>query len=1235
MHDLCPTAGAGYLLVTTLLILSAMSNCTAGQDKPENIARRATIVVSSTSEGLLKENAVDGKMDTAWGAAGGLIGGHWFELHWDQPQKVSGIVLYQTGLHVQQVEVQADQDGKWVSVAYAGVSYNQLPMVIAIPLKPQTTKALRLNCSMGCAFYEVEVYEEPALAQEIHDRMSQTTIAVAGDLIGHLIGTVSQAEGTVPIASASVDVSGQTPGGPWQRSATTDGNGYFSVDMPPASVGAIKVVAAKSETKAYLTVDSGDIAKRLTPRPAEGHNNRVSLEGKWDFAPDPPKDFLTTTAGLRWSPTTVPSHWEMEGFVCDSGLYRRAFTIPKDWAGKRIKLRAESIYSHCEIWVNGKRTGSHEGGTTAFELDVSDAARPGKNEILILVQCLSKAADFDRLTYLSYFNIAGIWRPLEVFCVEPTHVSRIAYVTTFDQGYKDAELSVDVDVSNEQSKAVTDQQLRLRLFDPRGAELALEGLSSPLSLSPWETRAVKLKCKVAAPRQWNAEKPELYKLVAEVVGPGTRAAVEQPVGFRQIEIKGRRFLLNGRLVKFLGVSKLDAHPLGGRVLTDEVNRRDIEMMKQANFNSLRISAYPSHPLTMDLTDQQGLYVKDDGPFDFVWDGKYSNDLRNAPFMISQMSEHVERDRNHPSVTIWSICNESAFGRGFQMAYEFVRGSDPTRPCSTGQSGNLEVATYHCPASLKKIEDTANLTMPVLNDESFPIFHGWGGLAASLELDPGLRDYWCTGIPEVIDAIRKCDYFMGALQFSWVDDTFLVPNKGIQYWRNFGPPIHFADSVYRLPRRGIVGDYIWGTVDGWRRPRPEWWLSKKLFSPIRIAESPIALPQSGGAISIPVENLNSFINLDEYLCRWSVGKDKGETRVSVAAESRGTLVVTPKNRPGADDVLNVEFYDSRGRLIDGYKLPFKAHEVPSLPKSGKPARIVDQPPDVYLQWSHPIRLLGEDAELSYDRNTGQMMWCLAGREPVLLSGPTLHMILHPTSDPLPDPRAWKLTGSSYKTLDGRAVISWDGQYGEQFVGGFEIGMDDAGNTEMTYSFTYKGTAPIQAREIGVGFELPTGMDRLEWDRKSEYSYYPEDHIGRPHGVAMVHSKAAQTVPPGDRPYSQDDHPWGCNDFRSAKRHIYWASLTNSEGAGVKVISDGGDTVRATMGATTLGLKVLGHYDGSPAEINEYAGLYGPGRTIKPGEVISGVVKLQLLPGSVKALPGDLSAGTMAGASCGAQ
>ena len=160
--------------------------------------------------------------------------------------------------------------------------------------------------------------------------------------------------------------------------------------------------------------------------------------------------------------------------------------------------------------------------------------------------------------------------------------------------------------------------------------------------------------------------------------------------------------------------------------------------------------------------------------------------------------------------------------------------------SAGQSANLDVATCHNPTNMRRMKETADFETPVLFDEALAVFQGFGPQNLGIELDPGLRDFWVTAHFEPIEAIRQSEHQFGAMIWAWVDDAFLAPGRGMEYGRRNLPPIRFVDSVYRMPGRGIVGDPPWGVIEGWRqRPRPEWFLCKKLFSPIRIAEEPLA------------------------------------------------------------------------------------------------------------------------------------------------------------------------------------------------------------------------------------------------------------------------------------------------------------------------------------------------------------------------------------------------------------
>ena len=396
--------------------------------------------------------------------------------------------------------------------------------------------------------------------------------------------------------------------------------GLFSIDLPVCPTGTIDITASKAGSTAKLVVSSGDISQRLTPRPA-AEENRLPLTGTWDFAADPPERFLPPNETIAWSKISVPAHWEMEGFRTATGraVYRRSFAIPSSWQGKRIKFRAEAIYSQATVYVNSQRIGRHDGGATPFELDITDAVKPGtENLMAILVDEQSPAGILDDMSYFAHFSIGGIWRPLQVFAVESLHVSRVALATDFDAAYRDATLLVDVDVDNEQAAAVQDAELKLTVLDPAGHPLSLAGLSTTVSLGPWQRRSLKLKASVPSPQQWNAEQPRLYTLQSRLqAGNSTWAMADLRFGFRKIDIAGRTYRINGRPVKFLGTASLDADPLLGRAISPATARRDVELMKEANINARRTTCFPPLEATLEEADRRGLYIEEEAPFCFV------------------------------------------------------------------------------------------------------------------------------------------------------------------------------------------------------------------------------------------------------------------------------------------------------------------------------------------------------------------------------------------------------------------------------------------------------------------------------------------------------------------------------------------------------------------------------------------------------------------------------------------
>ncbi|MHB0998666.1 MAG: glycoside hydrolase family 2 TIM barrel-domain containing protein [Armatimonadota bacterium] len=1193
-------------------VLAAVLLIWSSSDAATNLALTSHATAQSIYRNMpemVASKAVDGSMETRWGAE---ERGHWLQLEWDNPQTICGVVMRnydEVWNRNRPYTVQVWDDSLHGGTGgFRDVITMQSRRADVLFRFPSVTTT-RLRVTNAITLWELEVYNDLEVLDSMIDEQNRIYVTAAGDSRSRLVGTVSSDHGVIPVEGSDVFIEGTSPCGAWNRTAKTNPQGLFIVDLPLGIQGNVQVTAKTGDSTAKYSIDAGDISYALTPRIGK-KGNHLSMEGAWEIAMDPPDGF-PKSGQVQWKPVTVPSHWEMSGFVAETGqaVYRKTLGIPAGWAGKRIKFRSDGIYSQCQVWVNNRQIGGHDGGVTPFELDITDAAKPGEqNTIIILVKDKSDAGQFDAMSYYAHINMGGIWRPVELFCVEPAHISRFALETHLIESGDD-ELLVNVDISNEQDTPVRDAKLALSLRDPDGRLVKVEGLAARVSLDAWEKKTFTLRAKVKSPKEWSAESPSLYTLTAKFAS----STIEQKFGFKEVKIDNRSFTFNGKRVKLWGACRHDADPVNGRAISIKTARQDIELMKGANLNAMRTSHYPPHPEALNAADELGIYVEDEAPNCFVgvWYGPptegrdFVNDLRLAPLCISLASAMVERDRNHPSVVIWSVCNESVYGQILDVTRAFIKDSDPTRPISAGQSANLDIATYHNPTSMQRLKDTADFTMPVLFDEGFAIFQGFGYQADGLDVDPGLRDFWVTAHPEPIEGLWKSEHQFGSMIWAWADDAFQVPGKGIEYGRRNLPRTHFVDDLYWKPGFGIVGDPMWGVVDGWRRPRPEWWLCKKLFSPVRIEEKPL---KPGTNLSVEVENRNFFIGLDQYLCKWRIGERHGELRPNIPALSKGMIEIPVGGIPGADEVLMLEFIDKSGRLVDGYKLKIDSHPTKASIAVYKPARLLNQQGN--LDFGNAVRMIGTDTELAFDRS-GSLIRGLAGRRQVLLAGPELHMMKSYAQLEV-FPAGWRFTGDTSGVEDGWAALNWNGQYGDDLSGGYNIRMDDAGQVEICYDFTYKGSQ-VPVREVGLSFELPVSCDKLEWDRKAEWSYYPDDHIGRPHGIAIAHPKVDQKMPPGRRPFGLDDHPWGCNDFRSTKRNIRWASLTDDAGFGVKILSDGSQHIRAAVGVRSIKLTVMDYYGGSATGTPEWDGAYGIGRVINPGDKIEGVIRLQLLSG----------------------
>ncbi|HEY0692346.1 MAG TPA: glycoside hydrolase family 2 TIM barrel-domain containing protein [Kribbella sp.] len=412
-----------------------------------------------------------------------------------------------------------------------------------------------------------------------------------------------------------------------------------------------------------------------------------SLNGLWHFRLSPTvpvaEDFAAEDFDdSAWDSIPVPSHWVLQGdgaygrpiytnvrfpfpidppYVPDenpTGDYRRHFDLPADWPeAERVVLRFDGVESLFKLWVNGDEIGSASGSRLAHEFDVTSSVRPGDNVVAVRVHQWSAASyveDQDQ------WWLPGIFRDVTVIARPAGGIEDIWLRTGFANGHGQVETEVTADA------AAFPVTLRL-------PELGIEQV--------WATAADVAPLDVDGVEPWSAERPRLYEVTVSTAAE----SIAMRVGFRTVEIRGDQFLVNGRRVVFHGMNRHETHPERGRVFDEEHARDDLARMKRFNVNAIRTSHYPPHPRLLDLADELGFWVilecdLETHGFDKLdWVGNPSDDPAWRETYLDRIQRTVERDKNHPSVVIWSLGNEAGTGGNLAAMSAWVHARDAGRP----------------------------------------------------------------------------------------------------------------------------------------------------------------------------------------------------------------------------------------------------------------------------------------------------------------------------------------------------------------------------------------------------------------------------------------------------------------------------------------------------------------------------------------------------------------------------
>ncbi len=442
----------------------------------------------------------------------------------------------------------------------------------------------------------------------------------------------------------------------------------------------------------------------LRNNPAEAPNFQL-LNGPWKFKwverPDlVPEDFYKSDFDTRdWDKIDVPSNWQMKGYghakfrniamtietkppyipayYNPTGCYKREFTIPSNWSEKEVMLRFEGIKSASYVWVNGQRVGYNQGGFEPAEYNITSFLKKGKNDLSVQVM---RFCDGSFLENQDMWRLSGIYRDVKLYAQPKTYIQDIFVVTDLDEDYTDAQLRIEVSALNAM-KNVQSGSLMIDVLDENSQSILRSSLLRDFEIEGRSTEKILLSTQVENPDKWSAEHPNLYTLLVELKDERdkTTEAFTQKIGFREVEVNGEVILVNGVPVKFNGVNSHMHHPQHGQAVPLEILRQDLLIMKQFNINCVRTSHYPPTSEYLEMADELGLYI-----FDEVGDEAHDNiELSSDPSYTEMYKDRsrklVHRDRNHPSVVVWSAGNESGSGENIKAVIETGKVIDPSRP----------------------------------------------------------------------------------------------------------------------------------------------------------------------------------------------------------------------------------------------------------------------------------------------------------------------------------------------------------------------------------------------------------------------------------------------------------------------------------------------------------------------------------------------------------------------------
>jgi beta-galactosidase len=829
------------------------------------------------------------------------------------------------------------------------------------------------------------------------------------------------------------------------------------------------------------------------------------------------------------------------------GQYRRKFTIPDEWKGRQIILHLGAVKSAVYVWVNGQKVGYSEDSKLEAEFDITPFVKT-KNENTLALE-VYRFSDGSYLECQDMWRISGIERDVYLYSTPKAHIKDFFAKADFNILEQTGTLSLDIAIENSSKVALRKNLVQIELLNQNGKVILNESvkLEMPAPVAP-DTRSEKsLTFSKVIPNilAWSAETPNLYQLlltyknskdeVIEVVGA--------KIGFRNIQISNGQLLLNGKPIYIKGTNRHEHDPDNAHVISEDLMRKDIIEMKRMNINAVRCSHYPNHPKFYELCDEYGLYVVDEANIESHGMGYEPNRTlgNNALFKIAhleRMERMVLRDKNHPSVIIWSMGNEGGNGVNFYAGYEAIKNLDPTRPvqyerAELDKNTDIIAPMYAWEQDLRKMLKDDKFNRPLIQCE---YAHAMGNSVGNFQ------EYW--------DIYRSDRRMQGGFVWDWVDQAMRKKDKNGKEFFAYGGD--WGDEKTPSDKNFMCN----GLINPDRKWNPHAHEVKKVYQPV------LASLKSGYDKTIELHNDYFFTNLNFLYVEWSLLADgiieqKGrieELNIEPQAKKMLTIPYQLKDKT-QEYVLILSFKTKSANAIweKDYEVAFEQFELEkgvrnqkNMSKAGLRLTVNDE---------KVFKVEGQNFSATIDRNTGWLT-SFKAEDRELLKKPMMPDFWRPMTDNdfgCAYPTKLKL----WKTADAESIVKTTNSRvlsNDEVLVSAEIELPKA-NVLLIMEYVFKSNAALTVRTkfkpkegatmpplpaLGMKLELNPDFEQQQWYGRGPIESYPD-------------RKTAAKIGRWSNTISQDLFPYIRPQEVGNKTDTRWFAISNAAGEGICILA----------------------------------------------------------------------------------